>query len=502
MPKAGAETGAGTRKKREIRFVDTTLRDGALSLWASNMTTDMMLPIIENLDRAGYMAIELVSSSFFKKMVRELKDDPWERIRQVAKRLPNTPLRMMTSRINTFGYDPPCMFRLFLQLVREAGIKEIRLLDPWNEVEGFRWRVDLARECGLQPILSITYSVSPRHTDEHFAERIRAAAAMPIHRLCLKDPGGLLTPERARTLLPMFLEAAGEVPVELHVHCTTGLGPLCALEAIKLGVYSVDTAIPPLADASSNPSVFNVAANARALGVEPLIDEAELRPVAEHFTAVARRHGFPIGAPVHYDHSQFLHQIPGGMISNLKHQLGLVGLGDKMDEALAETARVRAEFGYPIMVTPLSQFVGSQAAINVILGERYKEVTDQTIEYAMGRWGSEAVSVMDQEVRDRILDRARAREIGQVEEPDPPLDEMRRKFGRPGMSDEDMMLCWLTSGDDLEAMRAAAPPSGQLSARQPLSRLIEALSERDDCRRIHIEKPGFSLLMENKNATG
>ncbi len=472
------------------------------SLSASNKTTTMMLPIIENQDRAGYISLELTSSSYFKKMVRELKEDPWQRIRQVASRLPNTPLRIMTSRINTFNYDPPSMFRRFLQLIGEAGIREIRLLDPWNEVEGFRWRVELARECGLEPILSVTYSVSPRHTDAHFAERIRAAAAMPVKRLCLKDPGGLLTPERARSLIPVFMEAAGKIPVELHVHCTTGLGPLVALEAIKLGVYSVDTCIPPLANASSNPSIFNVAANARALGVEPLIDEAELHPVARHLTEVAERHGFPIGAPVQYDHSQFLHQIPGGMISNLRHQLGLVGLGDKMDEALAETARVRAEFGYPIMVTPLSQFVGSQAAINVILGERYKEVTDQSIEYAMGRWGAEATQVMDADVRDRILDRPRAREIGEVVEPDPSLEEMRDKFGAPGMSDEDMLLCWLTSREDLEAMRAASHPDGQLSARQPLTRLIEALSEREDCARIHIQKPGLSLIMENKNATG
>ncbi len=484
-------------KKPQIRFVDTTLRDGALSLWASNITTPMMLPIIGNLDRAGFIALELTSSSYFKKMVRELKEDPWERIRQVARRLPNTPLRIMTSRINTFNYDPPSMFQRFLELIREAGIEEIRLLDPWNEVEGFKWRVDLARECGLKPILSITYSVSPRHTDEHFAERIRAAAAMNIHRLCLKDPGGLLTPERTRSLVPVFLEAAGEIPVELHVHCTTGLGPLVAMEAIKLGVYSVDTAIPPLANASSNPSVFNVAANARALGVESLINEDELHPAAKHLTEVAERHGFPQGVPVQYDHAQFLHQIPGGMISNLEHQLGLVGLGDKMDEALAETARVRQEFGFPIMVTPLSQFVGSQAAINVILGERYKEVTDQSIEYALGHWGAEAIQEMDPNVRDIILDRPRAREIALHEDPDPSLAEMRAKFGGPDMSDEEMLLCWLTSDEDVAAMRAAPKSSGgQLSARQPLTRLIETLSQRDDCCRIHITKPGLSLVLE------
>ena len=494
----------------EIRFVDTTLRDGQLSLWAQNMTTAMILPVVERLDRAGYEAIELFSGSFFKKAVRELKDDPWERMRLVAERVVNTPLRMMVSRINTFQYDPPSMFRRFQELAAENGMREIRILDPWNDYGGFKWRVEMARECGLAPVLSVTYSVSPRHTDAYFAERVRQAASLPIHRLCLKDPGGLLTPERVRTLVPLVLENANGVPVELHTHCTTGLGPLCALEAIKLGITSVDTAIPPLANASSNPSVFNLAANVRALGHEPRIDEEVLRPVSAHFTAIARRQGFPIGAPVEYDHAQYLHQIPGGMISNLAHQLKLVGLQDKLPEALEETIRVRAELGYPIMVTPLSQFVGSQAAINIVVGERYKEITDQVIEYALGRYGTEAPTAMDADLRDRILDRPRAKELAAREPLDVPLDEMRRKYGGPGVSDEDMMLRWLTSKDEVDALHspghspghaaghAAGPAVEYRTSQPPLLRLIEALAARSDFRRIELRRPGLSLTMAKR----
>src|SRR5205823_12522977 len=169
-----------------------------------------------------------------------------------------------------------------------------------------------------------------------------------------------------------------------------------------------------------------------ALGYKTLIDEETLKPVSDHFTYIAKREGFPIGEPVEYDYAQYQHQVPGGMISNLRFQLRKVGMESKIDQALEETMRVRAELGYPIMVTPLSQFVGSQAAINVIVGERYKEVTDQVIRYALGHFGEEAVTAMDQEVRARILDRPRAKEIANAETPQALLKELRQKFGGQG----------------------------------------------------------------------
>ncbi len=486
----------------KIRFVDTTLRDGHLSLWASGMTTGMMLPIAERLDRAGFEAVELMSGAHFLKAVRELKEDPFERIRLVSQRITRAPLRLIAGRMNTFGYDPPAMYRLFLKLVADNGMGQARISDPWNNLDGWRRRVRTTQEAGLEAVVNLIYSVSPRHTDEYFAERTRHAASLPISVICLKDPGGLLTPERTRALVPIVLENSGGKHVEFHTHCTTGLGPLCCLEAIKQGITTVNTAIPPLANSSSNPSIFNVAANARALGYETLIDEELLRPVSQHFTTIAKREGLPIGAPVEYDQSQYLHQVPGGMISNLAHQLRLVGLGDRLADALEETARVRAELGYPIMVTPLSQFVGSQAAINVVVGERYKEVTDQTIEYALGRFGEEAVDAMDSDVRDMILDRPRARELERKELPDPSLGELRRQFGGPGVSDEDMLLRWLVGQDDVDAMRAAGPAREYLTSTRPLVSLIEELTKRTDLGRIQVRRPGFSLTLGKTGEPG
>ncbi len=451
----------------EIRFVDTTLRDGHMSLWASAMTTGMMLPVASRMDGAGFEAIEIISGAHFVKCIRELKDDPIERLRLVAERIRNTPLRVTGSRINTFGFDPPVMYRFYMELVAANGVRQIRLSDPWNDFGGWKRRVKLARECGLDPVVNLIYSVSPRHTDAYYAEKTRQAASLPVYRLCFKDPGGLLTPDRVRTLGPIVLEAAGAIEVEFHTHCTTGLGPVCAVEAIKAGFRTINTAIPPLSDGASNPSLFNVAANARALGFTTAIDEPSLRPVADHFTHIAGVKGFPVGAPVEYDYAQYLHQIPGGMISNLAHQLGLAGLGDRLAETLEETARVRADLAYPIMVTPLSQFVGTQAAINIVTGARYQVVSDPIIHYALGRYGAEGAAEMDPAIKDRILDRPRARELARWRRPDPSMRDMRRKFGGKGVSDEEMMLRWMTSREEVAAMRRAGPPGEYATLTRP-----------------------------------
>jgi len=479
----------------EIRFVDTTLRDGHQSLWAENMTTGMMLPVAKRIDDAGFEAIELLSSSHMKKCVRELKENPWERVRLIAQRVTKTPLRLIAGRVNTFEITPQSVYRLFIERMAANGMRQARISCEWNDLPNWQRKVQAARDFGLDPIVNIIYSVSPKHTDEYFAERTRRAASLPIYRLCLKDPGGLLTPERTRALVPIVQQNGNGIPIELHTHCTTGLGSLCALEAIKLGVKTVNTAIPPLAEASSNPSIFNVARNARALGYTPVIDEEALKPVSDHFTRVAQREGFPIGAPVEYDYSQYLHQVPGGMVSNLRHQLRKVGMENKLGEALEEAIRVRAEFGYPIMVTPLSQFVGSQAAINVIVGERYKQVTDQTIQYALGLWGKEGSDTMDRDVKGKILDRARARELAKWEPPEPSIEEVRRKIGGAGVSDEELLLRWLLHKEEIEAMRAMGPPKEYLSARHPLVTLVEELTRRKDCTQIQVQKPGLSLTL-------
>jgi oxaloacetate decarboxylase (Na+ extruding) subunit alpha len=479
-----------------IKFVDTTIRDGHQSLWAENMTTGMMLPVAEAMDRAGFDAIELISSSHLKKCVRELKEDPWARVKLMRERMPRTPLRLNAGRFSAFDLTPRSMYRLFMERMAANGIREARISEEWNELEGWAWKVKVARDVGINPVPNIIYSVSPKHTDEYFAERTRQAASLKVKRLCLKDPGGLLTPERVRTLVPIMFQNADGIPIELHTHCTTGLGPLCCLEAVKLGIEIVNTALPPLADGSSNPSLFNVAKNLRALGYKTLIDEEILKPVSDHFTYIAKREGFPIGEPAEYDYAQYQHQIPGGMISNLRFQLRKVGMEHKIDQALEETMRVRAELGYPIMVTPLSQFVGSQAAINVIVGERYKEVTDQIIQYALGYWGKEGADLMAPDVKARILDRARAKEWTERQPPEPTVGEIRKKMNAEHVSDEELLLRWNLSVEEIETMRAAGAPKAYRTSRQPLINLIEALSKKKDYHQIVVQKGELTISLQ------
>jgi oxaloacetate decarboxylase alpha subunit len=278
------------------------------------------------------------------------------------------------------------------------------------------------------------------------------------------------------------------------------LGPLCALEAVKLGVQVIDTSVPPLANASSNPSIFNVAQNARALGYSPVIDEQELKSVARDLTVFAKQEEMPIGAPVEYDYSQYVHQVPGGMISNFHHQLRNLGLIHLLPKILEEAVQVRADLGYPIMVTPFSQFVGSQAAINVIKGERYGQVTDQVIQYATGLWGEEAASEVDSNIKDKLLSGPRAKEFASWVPPQPTLEEVRDKFGGSSVNDDQLLMYYVVGKDDVDALRDVCAPKQYISARTPLLMLLQQLTQRE-CTQIYIQTKGITLALEKEAAT-
>ena len=485
----------------EIRFVDTTLRDGQQSLWALGMKTGAMLPIASQMDRIGFESMEFFVSVMIKKYVREHKENPWTWLREGTKHFSRTRLRNHGGMHGSGAFEklPHSVMRLLIERIVSYGITLTRTSNCWNDFHSLKEELHQLREVGMETIVNLIYSVSPRHSDGYYAEKAREAASIRPYRICFKDVGGLLTPERARTLIPVVLQNAGDVPVEYHAHCNNGLAPLCYLEAAKLGITTFHTAIPPLANGSSQPSILNVSKNLRALGYTPLIHEEEVRPVEAHFTAVARRDGLSIGKPFAYEESQYLHQVPGGVISNLRHQLRLVGKETKLPETLDEAARVRADFGYPIMVTPLSQFVVSQAAINVIVGERYKEVTDQVIQYALGFWGKEAPGLMDPDVKDKILSRGRAKDWQNWEPPEPSLEEVRRKFGGPSLSDEELLLRVYAGEDAVKAMNAVGAPRQHLTGTQPLIRLIEVLSKKRDCNQVFISKPGLSLTLGKRN---
>ena len=485
---------------KKIYFVNTTFRDGHMSLWAERMKTGMILPVAALADKAGFVGMELVGTSIFKKCVRELREDPWERIRLVSRKVQRTPLASMMARsISAFQITPRSVLKLWIERLAANGIKRLQLMDPANDMASLvPYLLSCAHNAGLEVVLAVVYSLSPKHTDDYFTRTVQAARALKPERIYLKDPAGLLTPERVQTLVPVFLANAGAIPVELHSHCTTGLAPLCYLEAIKLGIETVHTAIPPLANGSSNPSLFNMVTNIRAMGYDPAIDERALRPISDHLTAIAKKEGFPLGAPVEYDCAQFLHQVPGGVISNLKYQLAQLRIEERLDEVLDEIVQVRADLGYPIMVTPFSQFVVSQAAINVMLGNRYREVTDEVIQFALGFWGDEQISSMERDVKDRILDRPRAREWARWTPPEPTLKQVRERVGAIGLSDDEFLLRCFLRPDEIESMKAAGSPRDYLTARHPLATLIQQLTMQPRAKFVRIQKDGFSLTLQKR----
>ena len=477
-----------------VSFVDTTIRDGQMSLWATRMTTNQLLPMATQLGEAGFAAIEVLGSAFFKKLVRELRDDPFERIRRIKELVPSTPLRMIHSRHTAaFQVTPPDVYRLWSERLRANGIDEVRMSDPSNTVATWERNTAYAKAAGLGVVVNLVYSSSPKHTDEYYRKKASAAAALQPDVICVKDPGGLLTPDRTRTLVPVVQGEVGRIPLEFHGHCNNGLGLLNAMEAVRLGIPTIDTAIPPLANGASLPSAVTLARNLRALGHHVDMDDGAVRWVSEYLEGIRTVHDLPEGRTAEYDEAYYRHQVPGGMISNLRFQLGKLGMSERLDEVLEEVARVREDLGYPIMVTPYSQFVGTQATVNVTTGSRYGQVLDEIVEYAAGRWGQEESDGVAPELKDRLLDGPRARELTAVED-DAPVSELRRRLGAEGISDDEFLLRFFTSEADVQALRDR--PTSLLSnaaSDQPWVALVERLSTTTGVRRLRVSKGGTTL---------
>ena len=490
----------------EIHFIDTTFRDGSQSLWAMGMRYGMMEPLAADMDRAGFFAVEVIPNGiFFKKIVRDLKEDPWHTLRMLSERMPRT-LKTCMGALNLVGLGtsaPRVVQELALQMVADI-VQPYRVQVVCNTADQLTrtlpHEIPAMHGYGFQVALALSYTISPRHTDELFAEQARAAAALRPDALYLKDQGGLLTVDRIRDLAPILLSAAGDIPVELHSHCTTGLAPSVYSEAMKLGIRYLHTGVPPAADGSAQPSVLDVARNARALGFEPQVDEVLLASVSRRLTSFARQEGLPLGGPVRYDEAQFAHQIPGGVIANLRYQLGTIGMADRIEEVKQESIRIRAELGYPIMITPYSQHVVTQASINVATGERWKVVIDDLIRYAQGRFGAgSGFEWMDGDLRDRILSLPRARELeqlggGPATDDQLTLREAKGRYGDADMSDEEVVLRALMAGStEVEAMRRAGPPRRYLSADVPLVTLLGELGSERQVRFVHVERGGERL---------
>ncbi|GGA60946.1 carboxylase [Pseudoclavibacter endophyticus] len=498
----------------DVRILDTSLRDGSQSLWASGIRYGMMQEVADDLDQVGFEYIEVPANPiFFKKMVRDLKENPWDTMRMLASKFTRTPTACMggiVRNLNTFGVPtPPVLGELFTRRMAEIGVLNraqvmCNTLDQIDrELPG---DVPRLHEMGYDVAIAISYTISPRHTDEYYAEKTRLAAAFKPERLYLKDQGGLLTPDRLRTLLPIIVREAGDVPVEIHSHCTTGLAPIVYLEALKLGVSTLHCGIPPLANGSAQPSVLEIVKNARLEGHNVSVDDERLRAVSERLYTFADIEGMPIGRPSAYDADQYNHQIPGGVISNLRFQLEGLGLQDRLDEVLQECIEIRRELGYPIMITPYSQYVATQAAVHVATGARYETVIDPIIRIAQGAFGEDSgYTWMDPNLKDRILSLPRAAELAELHErstSEMTLKEARVAYGGLHLSDEELLLrAILQNEHDVEQMHAAGPPKRYATSSSPLADLIRRLESSSSVRYIQV-RSGDDTLVLQRSASG
>jgi oxaloacetate decarboxylase alpha subunit len=479
-----------------IKLVDVSIRDGNQSIWsATGLNTAQTLEIAPLLERIGLQAIDFSSSTHMGIAVRTHKENPWDLLRAMRAATPNTPLQFITTGFRFISWETssPDFMRLAYHCLVRNGIGRFALIDPMHDLPAFLEAARIIHSEGGEVLGGLTYTISQVHDDAFYANFAGEIAASPdVARLYIKDPTGLLTPERARTLIPAVRARIGAKPLELHSHCTIGLAPLTYLAAAELGIEVLHVAFGPLSNGTSLPSALRVVANLRELGHTVDADEQLLDAATDYFSRLAAAEGLPSGAPQEYDAAFLRHQLPGGAITTTQRQLEELKLQDRLPAVIDETIRVRAELGYPIMVTPFPQIVCTQALLNVIGKERYANVPDQVIRFVLGRFGRPTAPV-DPNVMQRILDRPRAREV-MAEPPPPPLAELRRKFDA-GMSDEEFLLRVVMPADQVDAMLAAGPAPRRYSPdAPPILKLLRELTRRPAAH-VSIEKPGFRLIL-------
>jgi oxaloacetate decarboxylase alpha subunit len=476
-----------------IGLVDTTVRDGHQSLWSANaLSTSMIAGIAPVMDRVGFHAIDFTSSTHMAMTVRWQREDPWERIRVVSDLMPETPLGFITpgTRFVSWERAPLDVVSLALRCVIRNGVRRIWIAESMNDVAAGLELARIAKDEGADEVLlGLVFSISPLHTDDYYVRRAREIAVSPhVDVLNLKDPGGLLTPERVRSLVPALRAAAPALPLEVHSHNTLTMAGPAYLEAARLGASFVCTAVEPLANGTSQPSAERTVANLRSEGFPVEVDDGALTEMSGYFTRVARRIGRPVGVPLEYDVSVYRHQLPGGMTSTLRRQLGEIGMEHRFGEMLSELPRVREELGWPIMVTPLSQFIGVQAFLNVTTGERYSQVPDEVVRFVLGHYGAPP-GALDPDVEAKVLASPKADEFRR-ERSRLDLGEARARFGER-MSDEELLLRMTLPGEEVDGIGLGSPP---IRVRSPVVELVRGLTARP-FRSVEVAAPSLRIGM-------
>ena len=429
-----------------VKITETALRDGHQSLFATRMTTEEVCCALEELDNAGYHALEVWGGATFDSCISFLNEDPWERLRLIRSKCKHTKLQMLFRGQNILGYKHYAddVVDKFVQKSIENGIDIIRVFDALNDVRNLKSAVDATKKYGGHCQIALSYTTSPVHTVDYYVNLAKEVEKMGADSLCIKDMAGVILPEDAYELISQ-LKKNTKLPIELHGHCTGGIAEMAYKRAIEAGVDIIDTALSPLSGGTSQPCTESFQYALAGTKYDPKLNLELLKKAAEKMTKVKDKYlknGLLNPKALTPNPSILKYQVPGGMLSNLMNQLKQQGAMDKYEEVLNEVPRVRKDLGYPPLVTPLSQMVGTQAVMNVMTGERYKMVPKEIKEYLHGNYGKSPAEV-DPAIRKKIIGDDEVITYRPADKIPPQFEALKEKYKDLCKSDEDVLTCAL-----------------------------------------------------------
>lgn len=425
-----------------LHIMDTTIRDGQQSLWATRMTIGDMLPILPKMDKVGYWAIEAWGGATFDSCLRFLDENPWERLRSIKANTPNTPLSMLSRGQNLVGYkhySRDIVFR-FIKAAKKNGVDVFRVFDALNDIRNVVDNAEAIKECGGYFEGAISYTISPVHTLDSYLEYGQKLKELGADSICIKDMAGMLTPFRTERIVKAFNTEIG-LPVHIHCHYIGGMAPANIIKATEAGAEIADTAHAPLAFGNSHPAVEMIVAAFNESKYDTGIDLDLLFEISEYWEAIRKRHHYKRGVSSLSHMKVYSHQVPGGMMSNLVSQLEAQKAGERLQEVMEEIPRVRAEVGYPPLVTPMSQIVGTQAVFNVLSGKRWSIVSSEMKDYLCGFYGKAPGKIDEEILKKAIGDREiLPDDIAPSTRVTTTYEELKQEIGDLAKSEEDVLM--------------------------------------------------------------
>lgn len=382
-----------------VKFTETILRDAHQSLMATRMKTEEMLPIAEKLDKVGYHSLEMWGGATFDACLRFLNEDPWERLRKLRKVIKNTKLQMLLRGQNILGYKnyPDDVVEEFVKKAIENGIDIVRIFDALNDTRNLKTALNATKKAGGHAQTAISFTTSPVHDIDYYLNLAKEMESMGADSICIKDMSGILLPYNAYDLITKMKQSI-KIPIQLHSHFTSGIANQTYMKGVEAGVDIIDTALSPLGNGTSQPATEPMLSSLKGSGREPEYNMNNLNEIAEYFTKLRNKYekeGLLKSKVLGVNTKTLIYQVPGGMLSNLVSQLEGQGAIDKFEEVLEEVPKVREDLGYPPLVTPMSQMVGTQAVFNVVLGERYKMIPTEIKNYVKGLYGKPTTPIKD-----------------------------------------------------------------------------------------------------------